>query len=204
VSARRTIAAGLAAAALLVNSAVAQASGRYVVEFRARSGGIFGHAYIAYGQVDGRGRLLHPRYAGFYPSGILEDTPLLAVLATPSLTSFKPRDRTMRSEMVYRREISRAMYAALPGEVRELRRDRPLWHLTFYNCNSFVADVAEWMRLRVPPTLQLPKDFVRGLYVLNRRSAPGFIYAQASATGRVAQPSDMLFRRAIGGEPIDR
>ena len=83
-------------------------------------------------------------------------------------------------------------------------RDRPFWHLTFYNCNSFVADVAEWMGLRVPGTLQLPKNFVRELYVLNRRSAPGFVYAEATAEGRVPQARDMLFLRAIGGEPIDR
>jgi hypothetical protein len=178
----------LGIAALLTAAAVApaRASERYAVEFRARSGGIFGHAYIAYGRVDADGRLLNPRYAGFYPSGVLEDTPLLAVLATPSLIKSKPRD-TLRSDIVYRREISAAMYAALPSEVRELRRDRPLWHLTFYNCNSFVADVAEWMRLRVPGTLQLPKNFVHDLYVFNRRSAPGFIYAETTGAARVVQ-----------------
>jgi hypothetical protein len=174
-----------AAIALLagVAAADAQPADRYAIEFRARSGGIFGHAYIAYGRVDEKGRLLYPRYAGFYPSGALEDTPLLAVLATPSLIKSRPRD-TLRSDMVYRREISPAMYAALPAEVRALRHDRPLWHLTFYNCNSFVADVAEWMGLRVPGTLQLPKHFVRDLYVLNRRSAPGFVYAEMTARAR--------------------
>ena len=200
--------AALAGAVLLILGAglfaSADAAPRYVVEFRARAGGIFGHAYIAYGEVDARGRLLRPRYAGFYPSGVLEDTPLLAVLATPSLISVKPRDRTVRSDLVYRREISPRMFAALPYEVRALRRDHPFWHLTFYNCNSFVADVAEWMRLRVPGTLQLPKDFVRELYVLNRRSAPGFAYAEATAAGRVVQAPDMLFLRPFGTEPVDR
>jgi len=178
---RRRIAVALAAAALLAGVAAADArpADRYAVEFRARSGGIFGHAYIAYGRLDERGRLLHPRYAGFYPSGMLEDTPLLAVLATPSLIKSRPRD-VLRSDMVYRREIGAAMYAALPAEVRDLRRERPLWHLTFYNCNSFVADLAEWMGLRVPGTLQLPRHFVRDLYVLNRRSAPGFVYAETT------------------------
>ena len=202
---RRILAAALSAAALLAGSAVANArpAHRYAIEFRARSGGIVGHAYIAYGRLDASGRLLYPRYAGFYPSGVLEDTPLLAVLAAPGFVNLKPRD-TRRSDMVYRREIGAAVYAALPSEVRELRRDRPFWHLTFYNCNSFVADVAEWMGLRVPGTLQLPKDFVRDLYVLNRRTAPGFAYAEAMAGGRVPQAPDMLFLREMGGEPIDR
>jgi hypothetical protein len=196
--------AGLAAALLGAGTlSPAVASERYAIEFRARSGGIFGHAYIAYGRVDAGGRLMRPRYAGFYPSGVLEDTPLLAVLATPSLIKFKPRD-TRRTDMVYRRQISAPMYAALPSEVRELRRDRPLWHLTFYNCNSFVADIAGWMGLSVPGTLQLPKDFVRDLYVLNRRSAPGYAYAEATASGFASQAPDTLFLRVIGGEPVDR
>ncbi len=199
----RLILMGIAALMAAAAIAPACATERYVIEFRARSGGIFGHAYIAYGRVDASGRLLRPHYTGFYPSGVLEDTPLLAVLATPSLIKSKPRD-IWRSDLVYRREISPARYAALPAEVRELRRDRPLWHLTFYNCNSFVADVAGWMGLHVPGTLQLPKNFVRELYVLNRRSAPGFVYAATTAAGRVPQAADMLFLRAIGGEPIDR
>ena len=199
----RLVLMGIAALVAAAAVAPACANERYAIEFRARSGGIFGHAYIAYGRVDEGGRLLRPRYAGFYPSGILEDTPLLAVLATPSLIKFKPRD-ARRSDLVYRREISAFRYGALPAEVRELRRDRPFWHLTFYNCNSFVADVAEWMGLRVPGTLQLPKSFVHDLYVFNRRSAPGFVYAEATAEGRVPQARDMLFLRAIGGEPIDR
>lgn len=201
---RRVLAVALTAAAFVADiAAAAQPAHRYAIEFRARAGGIFGHAYIAYGRVDAGGRLLRPRYAGFYPSGVLEDTPLLAVLATPSHIKFRPRDTT-RTDMVYRREISAGLYAALPSELRELRRDRPFWHLTFYNCNSFVADVAEWMGLRVPGTLQLPKDFVRDLYVLNRRSAPGFVYAEATAGGRIPQARDMLFLRVAGGEPIDR
>ena len=198
--ARSAIAATLAAAALFGGSvAAAQPPGRYVVEFRARPGGVFGHTYVAYGRIDHRGRLVHPRYAGFYPGGLLSDTPLLALLATPSRVSVEPRDRMLRSDLVYRREIGARTYARFASEIRTLGRERPLWHLTFYNCNSFAGDVAQWLGMQVPPALQMPRDFVRALYVLNRRSRRGEVYAAATGTAArtVAQSPDMLFLRAI-------
>lgn len=202
----RAIAAAFAAAAIIAGaSAAAQPAtdGRYVVEFRARSGGLFGHTYVAYGRVDKSGRLRDPRYAGFYPSGALTDTPFLAVLAAPGHVSLKPRDRNVRSDLVYRREISPQTYARFSSEIRNLRRERPLWHLTLYNCNSFAGDVADWMGLRVPLTIQLPRGFVRDLYDLNRRSGPGMAYA-AAPRGGVPQAPDMLFERVLGNEPADR
>lgn len=201
----RSIAAGLVAATVLAGASAAAApaaDGRYVVEFRARSGGLFGHTYVAYGRVDRDGRLRDPRYAGFYPSGALTDTPFLAVLAAPSHVSLKPRDRNVRSDLVYRREISPQTYARFSSEIRNLRRERPLWHLTLYNCNSFAGDVAEWMGMRVPATIQLPKNFVRGLYELNRRSRAGTAYA--AARGGTWQAPDVLFERMPGNESIDR
>jgi hypothetical protein len=199
-------AALLTGAVLAVSFPIAAdaASNRYVVEFRARDGGVFGHTYVAYGSVDRAGRLRHPHYAGFYPSGVLSQTALLAVLVTPAKVGAETWDRTKRTEMVYRRELSARTYARLVREVGTLRRTRPFWHLIFYNCNSFAADVARWMGLQVPSTLQVPKDFVQQLYVLNRRDGVGVAYAAAAAGGRVAQSPDMLFLRVMGGEPVDR
>ena len=190
---RRSLAAALAAAALLAGcvAATAQSNGRYAIEFRARSGGFFGHTYVAYGRVDGDGRLADTRYAGFYPSGVLTDSPFLAVLAAPGFVNLKPRDRVVRSDLVYRREIDARSYARLPYEVQVLRRAHPMWHLTFYNCNSFVGDIAASLGMRVPPDLEVPKDFVRDLYALNMRTAPGIAYAAVS--GRRVSPPDMLF-----------
>jgi hypothetical protein len=84
--------------------------------------------------------------------------------------------------MVYRRALSSRDYARLVRDVDDLRRIRPFWHLILYNCNSFAADVARWMGLRVPSTLQVPKDFVQQLYVLNRRDGAGMAYAAARAS----------------------
>jgi hypothetical protein len=184
-------------------AAAPNANGRYAIEFRARSGGYFGHSYVAYGRVDGSGRLTDARYAGFYPSGILEDTPLLAVLAAPGFVNLKPRDRIMRSDLVYRREIDPRTYARLPYEIQMLRRSHPLWHLTLYNCNNFAGDVAESLGMRVPPTLEMPKDFVAGLYQLNKRTAPGFAFAAAqdAVQTRAAGPDMLFWRDVVDGPP---
>jgi hypothetical protein len=60
------------------------------------------------------------------------------------------------------------------------------------------------MGMRVPSTLQLPKDFVRGLYVLNRRSAPELAHAETVPSDRVVQAPDMLFLRVVRRDPVDR
>jgi len=198
----RALAAALTIAVLLpVANAVA--APRYVVEFRARDGGVFGHTYVAYGPTDRDGVLRRPHYAGFYPSGALSRTALLAVLITPAKVGSEPWDKTKRTEMVYRRELTPRAYARLVHEVGELSRMRPFWHLVLYNCNSFAADVARYMGLQVPWTLQVPKDFVQQLYVLNRRDGVGVAYA-AATSGRILQAPDMLFLRVMGAEPVDR
>ena len=191
------------AIAVAIPAASATAARRYVIEFRARDGGVFGHTYVAYGLTDRDGRLRHPHYAGFYPSGVLSQTALLAVMVTPAEVGSEPWDKTKRTEMVYRRELSPGTYARLIREVGDLRQTRPFWHLIFYNCNSFAADVARWMGLQLPTTLQVPRDFVQQLYILNRRGGAGFAHAEAAA-GRVALSPDMLFLRVMAGEPVDR
>jgi hypothetical protein len=202
---RRRIGVSIAALLIAVSlPAAAAAASRYVVEFRARDGGVFGHTYVAYGLTDRDGRLRRPHYAGFYPSGVLSQTALLAIFVTPAKVGSEPWDKTKRTEMVYRRALSSRDYARLVRDVDDLRRIRPFWHLILYNCNSFAADVARWMGLRVPSTLQVPKDFVQQLYVLNRRDGAGMAYAAARADARVIEGPDMLFLRVMGGEPIDR
>ena len=123
---------------------------------------------------------------------------------TPAKVGSEPWDKTKRTEMVYRRAITPRTYVRLIREVGDLRQTRPFWHLILYNCNSFAADVARWMGLQVPSTLQVPKDFVQQLYVLNRRDGVGVAYAAAHAGGRVVEAPDMLFLRVMGGEPVDR
>jgi hypothetical protein len=201
--------AALAGAAILAGAqgpaaATAGPGSHYVVEFHARPGGVFGHTFVVYGRVDAGGHLRHARDVGFYPDGVLSQTVLLAVLAAPASVGAERSDKTNRPDIVYRREISARTYARFASEIRTLKRKRPLWQLVLYNCNSFAGEVAQWMGMRVPSTLQLPKDFVRGLYVLNRRSAPELAHAETVPSDRVVQAPDMLFLRVVRRDPVDR
>ncbi len=153
---RRPIACGTAASA-----------GYYFVDFRARPGGVFGHTFVVYGRMDGRGRVRQPRYAGLYPDGVLSQTALLALLAVPGNVRGGPADHHRRPDVIYRRRISAAAYARLAGTVHHERKMPQTWDLIFYNCNSFAAEVASSIGLRTPPTFEFPTDFVRDLYVMN-------------------------------------
>ena len=173
-------------------------AGHYFVEFRARPGGVFGHTYVVYGGMDGRGRVLQPRYVGLYPSGAFSQTALLAVLAVPGNVSTEPADRHRRPNIVYRRRISPAVYARLAGAVHRERKTPQMWDLIFYNCNSFAAEIANSIGLRTPPTFEFPTDFVRDLYVMNRSNGAVRVHGRAASQIRRRSPAfhhrDALYR----------
>lgn len=146
------------------------AHGPYVVDFRARPGGVFGHTYVVYGRMDSRGRLLQPQYAGLYPGGPFSQTALLALLAVPGRVTVHSTDHERTPKMIYRRRLSPSAFAHLMHAVRTQRRTPQVWDLLLYNCNSFAAEIATAIGLHTPPTIEFPDDFVRDLYVMNRAS----------------------------------
>lgn len=166
---------------------------QYFVDFRVRSGGVFGHTYVVYGRIDGRGRIVSPRYAGLYPAGPFSRTALLAVLAVPGKVSADAADHRRRPRVIYRRRLSAAAFRRLQRTVQSERRTPQAWDLLLYNCNSFTAYVARAIGLQVPPTFEFPIDFVRDLYVMNRDprlpahvpSDRDTLYRFRAATGRV-------------------
>lgn len=165
----------------------------YFVDFRVRSGGVFGHTYVVYGRIDARGRFVRPRYAGLYPDGPFSGTALLAVLAVPGKVSADRADHRRRPRVIYRRRLSAAAFVRLRRTVQSERRTPQAWDLLLYNCNSFAAYVARAIGLRVPPTFEFPDDFVRDLYVMNRDERLPYrvagdrdtLYRFDAATGRV-------------------
>ena len=139
----------------------------YFVDFRARMGGVFGHTYVVYGKIGGRGRILSAHAAGFYPRGQISQTVLSVVLPMPSYVGLEPSDRGRPPSAIYRRYLHADTYARLATTVESTARTHPPWHLLFYNCNAFTAKIARSIGLRTPPTLELPNDFVHGLYAMN-------------------------------------
>ena len=139
----------------------------YFVDFRARPGGVLGHTFIVYGRIDDGGRILESRSAGLYPRDDYAHSPLLPLLVVPGHVSLKREDPRKGLGNIYRRRLSAAQFARLQATVRRIRKQRPRWNFVFQNCNSFVGRVAREIGLRTPPTLDLPDNFVRGLYLLN-------------------------------------
>ena len=168
-------------------------SGHYVVDFRARPGGVFGHTYVVYGRMDGRGRIVRPTYAGLYPGGPFSQTALLAVLVVPGKVTTEPADHRHSARLIYRRRLTPAAYARLRYVVQTQRKTPQAWDLLLYNCNSFAAEVANAIGLRTPPTLEFPTDFVRDLYVMNRAGPRAERHRTNARTQRPPYYRDLLF-----------
>jgi hypothetical protein len=168
--------AGLACLALTAAAAAQQAPrpepadrSHYFLDFRARGGGILGHTFIVYGRMNGSGRVLEQHTAGLNPADAYNDSPILAVALVPGHISFKPEDPKKPLTAVYRRRLNAAEYRHLHLTVRRLQATHRRWHMTFYNCNDFAAQVAREMGMVAPLTWALPNTFVRALHSLNGR-----------------------------------
>jgi hypothetical protein len=154
-------------------AAVAQSApqqGRpYYIEYRGRTGGVLGHAYITYGRLDGRGRPAETRYAGFYPRDDYEEALMTfgPLVAAPAYIGVDKKDRVTPPSAVYRRNLTAREYAHLQFVLRQMRMSRLIWHLAFNNCNDFVGQVAKEMGLVIPPAWDPPNLYINGLRALN-------------------------------------
>jgi hypothetical protein len=64
--------------------------------------------------------------------------------------------------------MSKEQYDRIVAHVRELQAQSHMWSAELYNCNAFVADVANYMGLKVPSsTLIYPKIFLKNLRLIN-------------------------------------
>jgi hypothetical protein len=94
---------------------------------------------------------------------------MLAVALVPGEITFKKEDPRMPTRAVYRRRLDAAQYAHLQATVRRLQTTQHSWHMTFYNCNDFAAQVAREMGLWAPLTWVMPTTFVHTLSAMNGR-----------------------------------
>lgn len=141
----------------------------YFVEFRARGGGVLGHTYVAYGRIDARGHAFDVTHAGLNPIDAFENKPILAVALVPGEVGFRKEDPRKPTTAVYYRRLSAAQYAHLNRTVHRLKATERAWHMTFYNCNDFAAQIAREMGMVAPFSWTLPNTFVRNLEALNGR-----------------------------------
>ncbi|TCT11283.1 hypothetical protein EDC22_10436 [Tepidamorphus gemmatus] len=143
--------------------------GDFVVEFRARTGpDIVGHTFIAYGRVAEDNTIADEMTAGLYPKDNIGGF-VFGITGTESTMTAVPLDELIPPSIVFRHRLTSDEYARLLAAIEAARADPPDWSWVGYNCNSFVADMARVVDLKVPAgaTFLAPMLLVSELKRLN-------------------------------------
>jgi hypothetical protein len=149
--------------------AVNSTEGRYFIEFRSRYAYTYGHSFVIFGRMDKSGRMINPQVAGLAPKSDDPNIYMLGHLApVPASTGWTDGDL----EIAYRSAswtvpLSEPEYRKVVAFIRKLQAKSPLWHASLYNCNAFVADIAQSMGYKTPGIWLMPRDFITKLRQMN-------------------------------------
>lgn len=144
------------------------ASGRYFIDFRARSALSYGHSFVVFGRV---GEKLGPKnVAGLHPRGNSSITYLVGhVLPVDSETGMSDGDlEEQYTTARYRLWLTPAQYQTVVRRIRDLQANSPAWHAATFNCNAFVGVIAHFVGLTSPPTWLFPDDFIHSMQRMNQ------------------------------------
>jgi hypothetical protein len=139
----------------------------HFVDFRARPGALWGHTFILYGRVDGRGRPIELHRAGLYPDDGRAGLVLGSVVPVRATVGAVPGDISETPNAIYRRPLSAVQYARLKALVARMRANERGWHMLMFNCNHFADAVAQSLGLATPPNILVPNAWVRALKSMN-------------------------------------
>lgn len=142
-------------------------SARYFVEFRAAEIGVYGHSYIMYGRLNARGQPSGVHYADFHPKGGFTALALGHLVPVEGSYDPDPETMTLPLDAVYRRILDAPTYARLLAAVAEERRNHSVWSAEFYNCTSFIVNVAHAIGLKTPPVMLLSAPTVKLIRSMN-------------------------------------
>ena len=68
----------------------------------------------------------------------------------------------------YRVTMNKAQFDRVVAYIRQKQATSPTWSAELYNCNAFVADIAQFMGLKTPKsTLIYPKVFITNMRQIN-------------------------------------
>lgn len=184
----------------------------YFVEFRARSAATYGHMYVIYGQVNGRGEIVKSDIAGLHPAGdssSCENCSVVSwtlghVLFVPAETGASDGDLEEKYVSArYRVMVDEATFKKVSAYIGKLKAENPMWNALWSNCVSFGNNIAGNLDLETPGFIWLqPKDYVERLRELNGgkpQGAPKFA-APGSMKASLSTPQDS----AALGTPIPR
>jgi hypothetical protein len=214
---------GFASSALLANepnpeAAIATASSKapqssykpYFFEFRARAAASYGHMYVIYGQVNGRGEIIKSDIAGLHPAGDANNCDNCSVMTwtlghllfVPSETGASDGDLEEKYVTArYRVMVDAATYKKVSAHISKLKSETQVWHALLRNCVSFGNDIAGSLGLKTPTFIWMePKDYVEGLRDLNggKPQKPLRFAAPASASAEKPQVSHLTHSQSGG------
>jgi hypothetical protein len=179
----------------------------YFFEFRARSAASYGHMYVLYGQVNGRGEIVKSDIAGLHPAGDANDCENCSLLAwTLGHILFVPSeigasDGDLEEKYVtarYRVMVDAATYKKVSAYISKLKADKPMWNAFVSSCVTFGNGIAENIGLKTPASVFMePKDYVESLRDLNggkpqkalRFAAPSAASAEPAKPATSAAPA---------------
>jgi hypothetical protein len=147
---------------------VTSGSGQYYIEFRSRYAWDYGHTYVVHGRV---GEAPNKNsVAGLSPVG--DDATAWVIghyVPVPAETGWTDGDLEDKYVSArYRVLMNKDQYDRTLAYIKELQSRSHTWSAELYNCNAFVADIANFMGLKVPSsTLIYPKVFVNNLRKIN-------------------------------------
>lgn len=158
----------LASAAFSSAFAQSTGGGQYYIEFRSRYAWDYGHTFIIHGRVGDP--ITKASVAGLSPVG--DDATAWVIghyVPVPAETGWTDGDTEEKYISArYRVYMSKAQYDRVMVYVRHLQATKHVWSAELYNCNAFVADIAQYMGLRVPKsTLIYPRVFINNLRQIN-------------------------------------
>lgn len=140
----------------------------YYIEFRVAQIGTYGHSYVAYGRLNARGQPAETQYADLHPTGSYVAMALGHLVPVPANTVWDPDVLKLPVSSSYRRKLNAAEYGRLQAAIKGFRANKqPYWNAVTYNCNNFVADVAQAIGLKTPSTLLASYIFIPTLKKMN-------------------------------------
>jgi hypothetical protein len=144
--------------------------GQYFVEFRSRYAKSYGHTFVVFGRVGQR--ITARDVAGLHPHDIGEESTNWVIghfVPVPSETGASDGDTEEKYISArYRVTMNKAQFDRVVAYIHHKQATSPTWSAELYNCNAFVADIAQFMGLKTPKsTLIYPKVFVTNLRNIN-------------------------------------
>ena len=153
---------------------------RYFVEFRARNAASYGHVYVMWGEVNARHEVIKSDIAGLFPAGDAQNCANCSIYnwaighVLPVPSEIGASDGDLEEQYVlarFRVWVDENQYKRLTAYVNERKADKGPWNAFFANCVSFGRDVANLLKLDIPPNVALglvyPQGFVEALREAN-------------------------------------